>query len=151
MVEKFKIRLADISDMQKVFELSNDDIVRKNSINSKKIEWEEHVKWFSKRIKSTAYPFYIIESPTGEFMAQVRFDNRNDECIVSISIVEKFRGKGFATAVIKECIAKSALNKVCAYVYEDNLASVKTFKKAGFVQSCLLKFEFVRNRERERE
>ena len=46
MAEELQIRLANIDDMKNVFDLSNDDTVRKNSINQNKIEWEDHVKWF---------------------------------------------------------------------------------------------------------
>ena len=38
MAEEFSIRLATIDDMKKVFELSNDDVVRANSINKEKIK-----------------------------------------------------------------------------------------------------------------
>ena len=44
MAEKFQLRLANIDDMKNVFDLSNDDLVRQNSIHSEKIEWENHVE-----------------------------------------------------------------------------------------------------------
>ena len=132
MAEKFSIRLATIDDMEKVFELSNDDVVRANSINQEKIKWENHVKWFEKRIQRTTDPFYIVESEKKEFIAQVRFDKK-EEIIISISITKPFRGKGLASKVIKECSKKSGFKKIIAFVKEENFASQKAFLKAGFV------------------
>lgn len=40
------IRLANINDIKDVFMLANDDIVRANSINTSKIKYDEHERWF---------------------------------------------------------------------------------------------------------
>ena len=141
MAEEFSIRLATIDDMQKVFELSNDDVVRANSINQEKFQWENHVKWFENRIKKIDEPFYIVESLSGEFIAQVRFDKK-EEIIISISITKPFRGKGLASEIIKKSIALSKYNNVTAYIYNTNLASIKTFTHAGFIQDNILKFTY---------
>lgn len=145
MAEEFSIRLATIDDMEKVFELSNDDIVRANSINQEKIKWEDHVEWFKNRIKKTTEPFYIVESEKKEFIAQVRFDKK-EEIIISISITESFRGKGLASKIIKECSEKSGFKKIIAFVKEENFASQKAFLKAGFVlkekEDNYLKYEY---------
>lgn len=139
MAEEFSIRLATIDDMKKVFELSNDDVVRANSINKEKIKWEDHVSWFENRIKKTDEPFYIVESEKNDFIAQVRFDKK-EEITISISIAEAFRGKGLASKIINECVKKAGCDEVVAYVYDTNVASIKTFTKAGFEQEHLLKF-----------
>ena len=62
MAEEFSIRLATIYDMKKVFELSNDDVVRANSINQEKIKWDDHIEWFKNRIQKKEDPFYIVET-----------------------------------------------------------------------------------------
>ena len=142
MAEEFSIRLATIDDMEKVFELSNDDIVRANSINQEKIKWEDHVEWFNNRIKKQDEPFYIVESQDKEFIAQVRFDKKEEDILISISIAENFRGKGLASKIVESCIKKSGYEKVTAYIYDTNMASIKTFIKAGFVKNKLLKFTY---------
>ena len=75
MHEKINVRFATESDIKNVFELSNDDFVRKNSFNKEKIQWEHHVDWFMKRIKNSSEPFYIIEDENNNFVGQVRIDN----------------------------------------------------------------------------
>lgn len=129
MAEELQIRLANIDDMKNVFDLSNDDTVRKNSINQNKIEWEDHVKWFRNRIDKSH--FYIVENKNKEFVAQVRFDEQL-ESTISISITKNFRGKGLASEIIKQCSKKSKLKNIVALVKKENLASQKSFLKAGY-------------------
>lgn len=130
MHEKLNIRLANINDMKNVFELSNDDVVRKNSIHKEKIEWENHVNWFENRIKNNF--FYIIETLNNNFIAQVRID-QGDENTISISICEKYRGKKLASYIIKKCSEKSKLKNITAYISINNIASKKAFEKAGYI------------------
>lgn len=44
MSKRLTVRPATIDDMRSVFDLSNDDTVRANSIHSAKIEWENHIE-----------------------------------------------------------------------------------------------------------
>ena len=97
----FNIRLANENDIKKVFELSNDDLVRANSINKNKILWEDHVKWFNNRVKNIDEPFYIAETPEGDFVAQIRF-NKEEGFVISVSIDKNFRGRGFGAKIIEE-------------------------------------------------
>ncbi len=131
MAEEFSIRLAKTEDMKNVFDLSNDDTVRQNSIHTEKIEWENHVKWFENRLNNTNSPFYIIESLSEDFIGQVRIDKK-DENIISISIKKDFRGKGLAPDIIRECSIKSKFNEIYAYIKSDNIPSQNAFIKAGY-------------------
>lgn len=126
-----RVRLANITDRQNVFDLSNDDIVRQNSINKNKILWENHVKWFDERIKNVEEPFFIVENEKNDFVAQVRFDKKEYN-LISISISSKYRGKGLASYIIRVCSEKSGLSPVVAYVKQENISSLKAFKKAGY-------------------
>ena len=130
MDKKLQIRLATLDDMKDVFELSNDDVVRENSINQNKIEWDDHVKWFENKIKNRSL-FYIIENQNNDFVGQVRFD-LCPEAVISISITKRFRGMGLASKIINQCSNISKLNKIIAYVKKDNLASQKSFLNAGY-------------------
>lgn len=135
MIQNFKLRLACVDDVKKIFDLSNDDTVRSNSINSENIEWDKHVKWFKERIKKEYEPFYIVEDENNNFMGQIRIDCKNNENILSISIVKEYRGKRLASKIIKQSIIKSGFKNITAYIYDNNIISIKSFKKAGFEES----------------
>ncbi len=131
MSEKFILRKAMLDDMMKVLELSNDPVVRQNSINQEQIELEKHQIWFKNRLKKSDEPFFIVESPSKEFIAQVRFD-KNEENTISISITKPFRGKGLANLILKECSEKSNLAPIYAYIKKENTISLKSFEKAQY-------------------
>ena len=129
----FKIRLADMTDMERVFNLSNDDFVRENSVNKSKILWENHVQWFSERIKNTKEPFYVFEDKAGNFVAQVRFNKEDEEFVISVSLEKDFRGKGLAANIIKIASEKFGKYPIVAYIKKNNIPSAKSFAKAGYV------------------
>ncbi len=129
----FNIRLANESDIKKVFELSNDDLVRANSINRNKILWEDHVKWFKNRIKNIDEPFYIVEDENENFISQVRFNKEDEELIISVSINKNFRGHGLGWQIISEVSQKNGNYPIVAYIKVDNIPSKKSFLKAGYI------------------
>ena len=131
MHEKLNIRLATLGDCKNIFELSNDPVVRANSIHIEEIKWDDHVKWFNKKINVLQEPFYIVEDENKNLIAQVRFNN-TDEPIISISITKSFRGKGLAAEIIKLASKKSNYNKIFAYIKKGNIPSLKSFEKAEY-------------------
>lgn len=131
MLKEFNIRLAGKDDIKKVFELSNDSLVRQNSVHTKPIAWDDHVKWFLNRIENKNNPFYIIEDKNKNFIGQVRLDVQN-EPVISVSIAKDFRGKNLASCIIKACSVKSGFKTVFAYIKKTNTPSVKSFEKAGY-------------------
>lgn len=129
----FKIRPANISDMKNVFELSNDKLVRKNSINSNAIIWDEHVKWFNERLKKGNEPFYIIEDKNDNFIGQIKFDRKeNNDIYISISISENYRGKHLASYLIKQCSLKTNFKRILSVIKKENIASLKAFQKSDY-------------------
>ena len=138
---KISIRQVKQEDIKNIFDLSNDQGVRKVSLNKKPISWENHIKWFEKRLKSDM-PFYIIEDENKDFIGQVRFEKENSEIIISISIISKYRSKRIGRKVIKKCIEKSGFKYVTAYIFDYNQASIKAFENADFINSHLLKYTY---------
>lgn len=137
MVEEFEIKLATIEDMKDVFDLSNDELVRVNSFNQEKIEWESHQKWFKNKINNENCIFYIVKEKD-KLVAQVRFDKMDiNEYDISISIAPSFRGKGYGSIILKSAsekvVIEKNIKKISAYVKNENIASKNIFKKAGYI------------------
>ncbi len=137
-----KYRYASKEDIKKIFDLSNDPDVREKSENKNLITWEEHVSWFNQRIENKKFPFFIVENEQNQFIGQVRFEPKGSETVISISLTKEFRSQGFGTQIIKESIKKAGYTNVIAYINTSNIPSVKSFEKAGFKNSNLLKFKF---------
>jgi len=127
---KIKIRKASIKDLEFVYSLRNETVVKKNSINSKKILLKDHKIWFKKKIKDKNSLYFIITSKNLEKIGFVRYDIEYIFANVSINIHSKFRNLGYGSIILKETekfIKKSII--LVSNIKKNNLKSLKIFKK----------------------
>ncbi len=104
---------------------------------SKTITYDEHVKWFNELISKSRSRLYIITNKEGDFIGQIRYDlNENNNAVVSISISERYRGKGIATFALKLSHKRIKedieIKNVIAYIDKNNLSSIKLFENVGY-------------------
>ncbi|UXH43437.1 UDP-2,4-diacetamido-2,4,6-trideoxy-beta-L-altropyranose hydrolase [Rossellomorea vietnamensis] len=138
MKDNFYLRKAKDEDVFDVFQLSNEDYVRKYSINTAKIEWENHKVWFENILKSNSHVFYVVTDNTDEFLGQLRYKIENDSATISISLCKLITGKGLSKVLVKKsmeliCEESTGLKNIIAYVSNDNIASRKLFENTGFI------------------
>ena len=118
-----------------MFDWSNDDLVRQNSFNSEKLIFQNHDKWFSDKLKDDKHLF-LIAMVNNQEAGLVRYSIEETHAVVGISISESFRGKqlavGFLVESAKQYFKTNAL-PIFAYIKKDNIASIKSFEKAGYV------------------
>ena len=89
-----RLRQVQEKDCRLIWEWANDPDVRVVSFSPEPIPWEQHVRWFQSKINSPKCKFYIAmdgDIPIG----QVRYDIEGNEAVISISIDQRFRGKGY--------------------------------------------------------
>jgi UDP-2,4-diacetamido-2,4,6-trideoxy-beta-L-altropyranose hydrolase len=132
------LRKVKDKDIFAVFQLSNEDYVRKYSINKTKINWEEHKAWFQRIINSDNYVFYVVTDYTEEFLGQLRYKIERKSGIVSISLGKSIAGKGLSKEILEMSIElireeRNDIKNIVAYVSNDNIASKKLFEKVGFI------------------
>jgi UDP-2,4-diacetamido-2,4,6-trideoxy-beta-L-altropyranose hydrolase len=134
MSAKIKIKSAKVEDVDLLYRWSSDELVRTQSFSSEVIPYETHCNWFEKKLldaQSTLFIIQIDEIPAG----LVRFDEKEGEAIIGVTIDKNYRGKGLGGKFIKvgleEFFKKSDLT-VLAYIKKGNIASVKSFENAGF-------------------
>lgn len=126
-------------DCNLVFNLSNDPVVRSCSFNTNLIEYENHCKWYEKRLNDINTLFLLVFDEDN-FVGQIRFnrESENDyECIISLSITEAYRGKHIASIFLKIGIEElkknwEKIHTIVAEVKNDNIASNKLFIKENF-------------------
>jgi deoxyribonuclease-4 len=137
MLTKFKFRLAEEKDMKFLFELRNDPIVIKNSLISNKVEWNEHKKWFTDALKNHKRRIFIVIFKEKD-IGQIRFDENKDSAEISVSLVAEYRGKGCGSTILKQAcefgFSNFNYNKIIAKIKEDNIASIKSFTRIGFLE-----------------
>lgn len=139
--ECIKLRKLRESDINNVFELSNQEYVRKYSINKDRIHWKTHIKWFENILKNSSCYFYIATDDNDIFCGQVRYDmnENNTEYIVSISLDKNILNKGKSKYILKESLnlffnEVNLVNSVTAYIKNENGASINLFEGVGFKQ-----------------
>ena len=130
----FKIRYVQPSDLQDVYTLSNDTVVRLNSINKEHIEWESHVRWFNEKLNSKDTVFYILEYD-GDFAGYCRLDKDREKnfWVITIHLDSKYRHKGFGAFFISYVCQKNSDKNIISYIKCGNLASYKLFINSKFV------------------
>ena len=133
MDSAFVIRKAELGDIRATFDLSNDPVVRGQSIHPDSIPWEEHVRWFTAKLQNPDCELYIVEDQAKAFMAQVRID-KGEKNIVSISVVNAFRGRGLGQRILERIAGLTTVRPLTAYIKPTNAPSQRAFLMAGFMK-----------------
>lgn len=132
------LRPVQESDVRVLYDWRNDELVRKNSFNEDKINFEEHKAWFASMLKNPNVFFYVLladENPVG----QIRLNKINDSCVVSYSIAAPYRAQGYGKLILQlienECVQKNFASSLVGYVKKNNVASQVIFKSLGYSES----------------
>ena len=117
-------------DCLKIFEIANDDEVRKSSFNSDKIPLEDHKKWFNNILDDDSLKFYVLEYEN-DLIGQLRLDFDEEYPVISISLNKKYRGLGLSKILLAKGL-EVVDGKVIAYIKKENTRSISFFKSMGF-------------------
>ncbi len=139
MYEKLNIRLATAEDCKKVFDLSNDPVVRANSIHQEQIKWDEHCKWYKNKINDRDCFFYTVHKED-QFIGYIHLDrNEHNQWIITIHILPTMRAKGYGTQIIYEINKLHPEKFLISFVKEQNFNSLKIFIKNEYKLVKLVK------------
>ncbi|MDR2623048.1 MAG: GNAT family N-acetyltransferase [Methanobrevibacter sp.] len=131
------LRLVNMADCYKVYEISNEREVRDNSFNNKRIDVKEHEAWFENKVVDEN-TLFLVKEFDDEIIGQIRFDlNEKQSSHVSISLNKKYRGLGLSNGILEEALnfLKSKvkdIKTVKGLVKENNVNSIRMFKSLGF-------------------
>ena len=132
----FRIRAGREDDCRLIWNWANDPKVRMASFSKDPISWETHVEWFGSKISNSNCVFYIGVDKEETPIGQVRFDKNGDEAVISVTIDQHYRGRGYSATLIESAsnqfFASSPIVRIHAYIKEDNEASQHAFIKGGF-------------------
>jgi UDP-2,4-diacetamido-2,4,6-trideoxy-beta-L-altropyranose hydrolase len=133
----FAFRPAEESDCRQVFAWANDPVIRGASFQPQAISWPEHEAWFARTLADPDTRFWIIMLHGDRPAGQVRFVSHNEEAVISISLAAEYRGAGLGSLVIgtacRRLSAATGISVVHARIRKDNMQSIKSFTRAGFV------------------
>lgn len=134
---KISLKKANFSDIEFLWYLRNQPNIYKYFRNPKKAEWSEHINWILPILLGVSPKYVFIITQSNIPIGQIRVDYENPEkSDISISILEKFRGKGIAVKAlllaIKEIKKSGKVKKLLAEIHETNFPSIKLFGKLNF-------------------
>ena len=135
MIKNNVLRRAVVEDGPLLFDWINDPAVRRWSFNKDTITLDEHKAWFNNKVNDVNVLIWIFEyenAPAG----MVRLEKEDDNVNLNYLIASNSRGKGLASNMLKMATVEvegywQNIN-IFAYTLSDNIASIKSLKRAGF-------------------
>jgi len=130
------LRPVGLLDRELLWRWANDPAVRQSAFNTAPIAWEDHVRWFDQKLGDKNTVIFIVEQEAGDAVGQVRFQIRDHEAEISISVSAEFRGRGYGLYMLRQALDAVAevrdLTRVNAYIKPENTVSRSLFDRAGF-------------------
>lgn len=131
-IKESVFREINEKDCMGIYEIANDEEVRKYSFNSEKIPLENHVKWFKNILTDHSVKFFVLEY-NKNIIGQLRFDFNEKFPVISISLNKNYRGLGLSKYLLKKGIDYlDKFDKIVAYIKKDNYKSISFFESMGF-------------------
>jgi len=123
------IRKANIFDVAILLDWRNDETTRIGSVNSKRIDYQNHIVWLNEILDNTESVVYIAEDGE-EQVGTVRVESHEFSSTLSWTIAPEHRGKGYGKQLVKQ-IADELDGKLVALIKPENIASQSIAKHAG--------------------
>ena len=133
---RISLRPAAQDDCQRLWDWRNEADTREASLNTQVIPYEDHEKWFSRKLRAQDTQIFILVDADGHGVGYVRFNIEGDEAEISVSVDKGERGKGYGAEAIRlgseQLLIPGSVNRVIAYIKENNPASIAAFQRAGY-------------------
>ncbi|MCW2262019.1 MULTISPECIES: GNAT family N-acetyltransferase [Sphingobacterium] len=129
----FSLRESTKEDVRILFDWANDVAVRQSAINVSAIQWDDHVIWYNRKLKSKNSHIFILKNGYEIPLGQVRVDLVKESWEIDYSIDHNHRGKGYGHLIIALLLRKlSNGSHLRATVKSSNYPSLSVFRGLGF-------------------
>ena len=129
----FSLKKVQHEDIKLLFKWVNDTEVRKNSLNTDLIEWENHFNWFINKLSNPKSKIFIFENENTK-IGQIRIENIENRWVINYSIDKDHRGKGYGFLMTNALLRRYNNFKFLAIVRSENTPSQKVFEKLNFIR-----------------
>ena len=131
-----QLRKAQAADSSFFLKWANEPYVRAMSFHPEPIPEQRHIQWFQAKLTSMESVLWVAENTYGVPVGQIRFDKKNQEMIVSLSVAPEFRGCGLGEKLIRLGCGQMShdygVPTFTALIKNKNISSQYAFTKAGF-------------------
>lgn len=133
--ENLTLRPAGAADKAIYFEWANNQITRRSAHNPARIPWPEHDSWFEARLCDRNTHLWVMTTPHGLPVGQVRVEATGGDGLLDYSIDPAFRGRGWGVRLLELTVEawRDVGGKVSlkGEVLSQNQASRQAFLRAG--------------------
>ena len=134
--DDIRLRRVEPGDCRRLFDWANEAEVRRQSFNSEPISWEDHQRWFARKLQDPRCFHFVGLGGEGAEVGMVRFEVDGAIACISVSVDRGHRGGGMGAALIRAGVEAMAgvseVAQIQAYIKDENVASVRAFERAGF-------------------
>ena len=123
-------RVKNLKYAKKIYNVSVEKLVRKNSVNKKKFSYIEHINWLKKKIKKNAKEKIFLVMMKKKIIGIIRVKKKK---FLSWVILKKFRNKKLGSLMLKTFVSKYK-EEYYAQIKKNNIPSIKICVKAGFIK-----------------
>lgn len=143
--QQYTLARATPADAALYFEWANDPAVRQYAIHPEPIAWDTHLAWFSRRLQDTDSYLYLLRSPEGAPVGQVRveFDGPAGPGLIDYSVAATYRGQGLGPLLLRRALQRLRHERparvgtaVVGQVKAGNAASARVFERLRFVRQA---------------
>jgi SAM-dependent methyltransferase len=132
------LRFAEGRDADSIFAWRNDPWIVSLSLSGRAVTPAEHRAWFPSALDRTAHLLFVVQSDDGAEVGTARLDRADREASVTIYLVRPHTGRGLGPRAIDAACRQAfahwpGVTVIRASIRHGNLASVKAFRRAGFV------------------
>lgn len=131
-----RLRPTSADDKSLYFKWANDPDTRRYANHSKMIPWSTHDSWFDARLQDANSHMWVMITPDGLPVGQVRADVQDDKAVLDYSVDPYFRGRGWGKQLLElgaaAWYATGSNLPLMGEVRIENEASCRAFLRAGF-------------------
>ena len=134
-MQKLTLTRATEEDCRFLYDLRNEEDVRKNSFQTETFSYESHMAWYKEKLGDKQTQIYVLKLD-GENIGQARVDLHGVDGEISYALCQKARGYGYAKWMLRcmeERLREQAFcRKMTAEVKRENIASQKIFEGLSY-------------------
>jgi len=131
-MDEYRLVEANEGDCQLLYRWANEVEVRKNSFNTNKVIYEDHIDWFMNKLNSKNTFIYIFKNKE-KSIGVIRLEKLESPLmLINYSIDSDYRGKGYATKLLQLIKIQFRDYILFGKVKKDNMGSIKAFKNAEY-------------------
>ena len=135
------LRNTKADDLEITYKWAVNPVIRRYSFQQHSITKSEHIRWFLKKINDKNC-YYFIAEINKKSIGSIRFDLKKQNVILSYMLDPEYIGRGYGQIILKKGLEMLIhetnsdlvlINVIYGYVMKDNIASIRSLKRAGFL------------------